>query len=149
MNDRILLSLVTLPTLAGSILTMTLLASQVSATETKPINDSATPPVSCDLTIPSRLESSLIHRLNKGVLLASSTNIVDEYPMLDFSDAESDAAVTLFGCDCSSCINALRQLRAQPLLNTGQGHCWSSLQQQISPQDIQQVLKTLEAEEAN
>lgn len=30
----------------------------------------------------------------------------------EFSDAESDAAIALFGCDCSVCINSLRTLRS-------------------------------------
>jgi hypothetical protein len=29
---------------------------------------------------------------------------------LEFSDAESDLAIKLFGCDCPVCINAARQL---------------------------------------
>jgi hypothetical protein len=32
---------------------------------------------------------------------------------LEFSDGESDAAIALFGCDCSVCINALRSLQLQ------------------------------------
>lgn len=34
-----------------------------------------------------------------------------EYPM---TEEESNAAIALFGCDCPSCINALRQDRGQP-----------------------------------
>ncbi|MGV0023455.1 hypothetical protein [Phormidesmis priestleyi] len=30
---------------------------------------------------------------------------------LDFTDEESDAAVMRFGCDCPTCLNALRQMR--------------------------------------
>jgi hypothetical protein len=30
---------------------------------------------------------------------------------LDFTEAESDAAIQLFGCDCPLCMNSLRQLR--------------------------------------
>jgi hypothetical protein len=40
-------------------------------------------------------------------LVASSTKIPGEYPVFDFSTAESDAAATLFGCDCPSCIRGL------------------------------------------
>jgi hypothetical protein len=29
----------------------------------------------------------------------------------EFSDAESDAAIALFGCDCPLCINSMRNLR--------------------------------------
>jgi hypothetical protein len=31
--------------------------------------------------------------------------------MLDFTEEESDTAIALFGCDCPSCLNSLRQLR--------------------------------------
>lgn len=31
--------------------------------------------------------------------------------MLNFTDAESDRAIQLFGCDCPLCINSLRQLQ--------------------------------------
>ena len=31
--------------------------------------------------------------------------------MLNFTEEESDAAITLFGCDCPYCVNSLRQLR--------------------------------------
>lgn len=73
---------------------------------------------------------------------------VEDHPMADFTIAESDAAVELFGCDCMACINALRQLRSQSLeqlvASNNQGHCWTSLQRRVSPQDVQNVLETLE-----
>jgi len=40
----------------------------------------------------------------------------EQVAMLDFSEEESDAAVAMFGCDCPTCINSLRQLRGVPLL---------------------------------
>lgn len=141
MNHRILLSLVALPTLASSMLAMMLLSGKVLATEA--IGTKLQANVSCDAPTIPKQPTSLLHRTNRGILVASST------PNLDFSDAESDAAVTLFGCDCSSCINALRQLRTQTLLDKSKGHCWSSLELRKSPQEVQQVLDTLEAQEAN
>ncbi len=36
----------------------------------------------------------------------------EDYPMYEFTEAESDAAITLYGCDCPVCINALRQLQS-------------------------------------
>ncbi|PSB04016.1 hypothetical protein [Merismopedia glauca] len=137
MNHKILLSLIAVPTLAGSMLAMILLSSRVLATEAIVTN------VSCDAPAIPKQQPSVMHRTNRGILVASST------PSLDFSDAESDAAVNLFGCDCSSCINALRQLRTHTLLNKGQGHCWTSMEQRKSPQEVKEVLRTLEAEEAN
>lgn len=40
-----------------------------------------------------------------------------ETPMLEFTDQESNAAINRYGCDCSGCLNALRQLQGKlPLL---------------------------------
>lgn len=152
MNHRMILNLVAVPTLAGSMLTIVLMAGVASATEALVKLSAVMAPTSvqasCDLPTNSKLESSVMGLIKGGVLMASSTKISGEYPVLDFSAAESDAAVTLFGCDCPTCINALHQLRNQSKQNKGQGHCWSSLQR-LSQQEIQKVLQTLEAEEAN
>jgi hypothetical protein len=137
MNHKIWLSLVAIPTLAGSMLAMTLASGKVLGTEAIGTNAIA----SCDTpTIPKR---QAIRHINTGILVASST------PSLDFSEAESDAAVDLFGCDCSSCMNALRQLRSQTLLDKSKGHCWATLEQRKSPQEVNQILENLEAQEAN
>ncbi len=32
--------------------------------------------------------------------------------MYEFTEAESEAAVALYGCDCPVCINVLRQLQS-------------------------------------
>ena len=40
------------------------------------------------------------------------TSVSDQnIAMLNFTDAESDAAIRLFKCDCPLCINSLRQLQ--------------------------------------
>ncbi len=36
----------------------------------------------------------------------------EDYQMYELTEAESDAAVALYGCDCPVCINALRQLQS-------------------------------------
>lgn len=137
MNYRFLLNLIAFPAFASSILTVTLMVNQASAAEAAPIS------VSCDAT-PTNLQATINHRSNQGILIASS-----DAASLDFSDAESDAAVALFSCDCPSCINALRQLRSQPLTNQGKGHCWANLQEQVSLNQIQvkTILQTLQQEE--
>ncbi|NEP55723.1 MAG: hypothetical protein F6K31_01630 [Symploca sp. SIO2G7] len=137
------LKLATIGTLATSVLTM-LLAAGVPATATSSTETTA----SCDLPTDSGTKSSVMPHVNRGTLVASSTGNQSDYPFLDFSAAESDAAVTLFGCDCPSCINALRQLRLESLLHKDQeGHCWTSLEG-VSSQEVQEVLESLEAEEA-
>jgi hypothetical protein len=133
MHYKIFLNLAAFPTLASSILTMILMVNSASASEV------ILPSTSCGLT-PTNLQSSLNHPSAQGILVVSAL----DSPFLDFSEAESDAAVTLFGCDCPSCINALRQLRRQPLATRGQGHCWSNLQKQVSSQQIKETLQSLE-----
>ncbi len=36
----------------------------------------------------------------------------EDYQMYELTEAESDAAAALYGCDCPMCINALRQLQS-------------------------------------
>ncbi len=36
----------------------------------------------------------------------------EDYQMYELTEAESDTAVALFGCDCPMCINVLRQLQS-------------------------------------
>ena len=45
-----------------------------------------------------------------------SKNDAGDTDELKFSDAESDQAIKLFGCDCPVCINAVRQLNGLPPL---------------------------------
>lgn len=148
MNHKFLLSLVAVPTLASSMLMVSLMTGLASASELVQTRDSASAPSSC--SVPGfQLKSSRMD-LHKGnvKLMASSSGIPIDVPQADFTAAESDAAVTLFGCDCSSCLGTLRQLRSQPLLNSVEGHCWTALQQRVSPEELNTVLQTLEAEES-
>ncbi len=64
----------------------------------------ATPKFSC-----TRLRKNTMPNVNGQTGLRP-----DELPELEFTEEESDASVTLFGCDCPSCINALRQIRGLP-----------------------------------
>ena len=136
MNSKILFNLQSLPILASSLLTVLLIANSAAAKELSPS------PQSCDLK-PTQLQSSRPHNLNRGILVASA----QDDAWLDFSAAESDAAVTLFGCDCPSCLQALGQLRSKPTAKTGQGHCWTNLTEQNSPQQVQRILRSLEQAE--
>ncbi|WP_404787049.1 hypothetical protein [Altericista sp. CCNU0014] len=108
------------------------------------------PVQSCDApAVPSNLRSSGF-RHDRGTLIASSGGISGDDFGTDFSDAESDAAVQLFGCDCPACIRSLRQLHAQSLSqrvlkNGSQGHCLANLQRRTSPEQVKDVLKTLDA----
>lgn len=123
MNQKLLLSLVAIPTLAGSMLTMLLMPLVAAAETIAPLQKDilSSELTSCRLPAGSEASSSepKTRFLQNQTIVASTGEIpVDpslEYPVLDFSAAESDAAVALFGCDCPACINTLRQLRSQPL----------------------------------
>ena len=86
---------------------------------------------------------------NKADVDGIARKSTPENSLLDFSAAESDAAVILLGCDCLSCINTIRQLRNQSLLDRVQGHCWTALANRNSQQTIDQVLEAIDAAEAN
>ncbi|MEB3309469.1 MAG: hypothetical protein VKJ02_04500 [Snowella sp.] len=137
MNYKILFNLIAVPTVLGSMLAMMFMVNKVSASAVAP----ATTVASCDTPSTPQVQSSLRHGNSSEILLASGA----DSSLLDFSIAESDAAVTLFGCDCPSCIQALRQLKAQPSSRLGQGHCWSAIQGNFSTQVLQEVLNTLDA----
>jgi hypothetical protein len=53
----------------------------------------------------------LIDLTNRPILFPLDPD-PDNPDVLEFTDEESDAAVALFGCDCPTCLNSLRQLRA-------------------------------------
>jgi hypothetical protein len=122
-------------------LAVPVMATTATAVESSNLAEAA----SCDAPSTAPLHST---DLKQGLLIASTAGggIADD---ADFSIAESDAAATLFGCDCSACIRALRQLQQQSLTQqvtgNGKGHCLASLQRrQVSPQMLQETLKTLE-----
>jgi hypothetical protein len=148
MHRRSLFDLLTLPAVTASLLAVPLMATTATAVESTSLSTNLAEAASCDAPAAGRLHSM---NLKQGVLIASAAGggIADD---ADFSIAESDAAATLFGCDCPACIRALRQLQLQSLTqqvtgSTGKskGHCSASLQRrQVSPQVIQETLKTLE-----
>ncbi|HEY9664660.1 MAG TPA: hypothetical protein V6C65_39970, partial [Allocoleopsis sp.] len=133
MNLRLTLKLMTIPTLMGSVLAFGILAQLASAADTGSLTPVPTSQSTCDLPSDRELELSTV-RHRKGITIASAGLASGETAILDFSEAESDAAAVLFGCDCPACINALRQLRNQSLFPNGNGHCWTSLQRRVSPQ---------------
>lgn len=52
-----------------------------------------------------------LSHLQKGVAEIDVTDENSEKALLGVTDAESDAAVAMFGCDCAASINCLRRLR--------------------------------------
>jgi hypothetical protein len=145
MQPRILLRLIAAPTLVSSMLAIALLPAQASGVKPETAIKAG---ASCDVTKAAPHKPGEI-RSTKENGYPAVVNIPVEYPALDLTAAESDAAVALFGCDCPACLNTLQQLRRQPLLTSGQGHCLTAMLDRVSAQEIQTVLQALEAEEAN
>ncbi|MBW4623679.1 MAG: hypothetical protein KME17_30500 [Cyanosarcina radialis HA8281-LM2] len=149
MDIRLAFRLMMLPTLAGSMLTLGMGIERASAVNTSNAIAATSSSTACDAPSKENLKSSRIRHLDRGILLASAESTPDEAGILDFTEAESDAAVELFGCDCPSCLSALKDLRSQSLIsrvNTN-GHCWSSLQRNASPERVQEVIQNLETQE--
>ncbi|PPS45803.1 hypothetical protein B1A85_06075 [Chroococcidiopsis sp. TS-821] len=143
MKHKLWFDLVALPTLVGAMLTM-LLTPGVSAT----VRSATKTQASCDVSTDFQALSAINPHQNRVVLIASTDVTFEEHPLLDFSAAESDAAVNLFGCDCPACLNVLRQLRNSPEMQRGQGHCWDNLELRVSREKVREVLTNLEKEEA-
>jgi hypothetical protein len=146
-NYKILLRFVAVPAISGSVLASWLLVGYTSKAHAvlSPNQASCSLPQAFDLGSPN-LQSLLHQRF--ALLVASNANVVPDEFSPDFSEAESDAAVALFGCDCPACLNVLQQLRRQSLTPKGEGHCMKNLARRVSPEKTQQILKTLEADEA-
>lgn len=146
MNHRFLLNLIAIPTLASSLLTVWVMPSRAATSSMAENSLQEFAQVSCDAPKDMSFNLSVTGHTLAGILMASAGEISGEDLVSNFSAAESDAAVTLFGCDCLPCINALRLLRSNVAGNNSQGHCWASLQQRVSPQTLQEVLRTLDVE---
>jgi hypothetical protein len=62
-------------------------------------------------------EIIILPRSPKANPQPDSQPLPDDVEAYEFTEEESNAAVTLFGCDCPLCLNALRQLRNMPPLS--------------------------------
>jgi len=179
MKSKIALSLVSLPSLTGAMLSLLVVSSSAHAGVTvadpvEPVTcdrpSQLQPQFTCTRVAPSGPVATLPAPVNIPVMgstqQASSSppafvnaSITDdsrvyenpdaEYPMLAFSEAESDAAVALFGCDCPACMNSLRQLRnLAPVTTDGRDACWTVVQRQFR-RDPAEVIEALSAAENN
>lgn len=118
--NKLLLTLLVSPTLFGSVMSLSAIATPALIGET--------PGKSADS--PRCARSPHTQRLTcvrlPGKDTANSKPRIgwqrpgdEQVAMLDFTEEESDAAAALFGCDCQLCINSLRQLRGLPPLPIG------------------------------
>jgi hypothetical protein len=153
-KTKILLRLVSIPAISGSLLGPFLLAGpafEAQAATTKVNVGFCSLPQDASFQSPNI--QSLLHS-KASLLVASNSNTLAENMLYgefspDFTEAESDAAVALFGCDCASCMTVLQQLRRQPVAQKGTGHCFSNLARRgVSQERMQEVLQELDAQEA-
>jgi hypothetical protein len=116
--NRLLLTLLVSPTLFGSLMSLSAIANPAQITETpgqstdspKCVRSPHTQRLSC-VRLPAKSAAA-----NSQPKISWQRPADEQVAMLDFSEEESDAAVAMFGCDCPTCINSLRQLRGVPLL---------------------------------
>ncbi|HIK08650.1 MAG TPA: hypothetical protein IGS40_28950 [Trichormus sp. M33_DOE_039] len=108
--NRFILSLLSSPVLIASILSMTVMVNQAQAVEPEA---KTTDKLTC---IRNKHKVGLV--CARASVLAQIPSYqpevefsVEDAPMLEFNDEESDIAINLFGCDCPACINSLRQMR--------------------------------------
>jgi hypothetical protein len=113
MNKRFILTLISSPVLFTSMLSMVMMARPAHASQTV---DGAGTHLSCVLSPHSAISKNVcIQVSNTPTSVAKEPMQLAQVPInnpdeLEFTDAESDLAIKLFGCDCPVCINAARQL---------------------------------------
>ena len=113
MNKKFVLSLLSTPALFASMLSMVMMTKPAHASQT--VTPAGTH-LSCVRSPHSATPQQVcIQVSNDAVAPAKPEMTVAQAPSnqpaeLEFTDAESDEAIKLFGCDCPICINAVRQL---------------------------------------
>jgi hypothetical protein len=118
--NRLLLRLLSLPTLVGSSLCwLTALPPAHAVKVSEPMLQVSEPQL-CVFSSHSR--SNLVCERVSSLKASPQTAPVDLATEVDdsprefkFSDEESNASIALFGCDCPLCINSLRNLRSMAL----------------------------------
>ncbi|MBD2138289.1 hypothetical protein H6F32_11965 [Anabaena sp. FACHB-1237] len=119
MNKKFLLTLLSSPVLFTSIISTVMLTRPVHAS---PANTSAGTHLSCVMSPHTATPQKVCIQVSNtpANVTISSTQVAqatgNDADELNFSDAESDQAIKLFGCDCPVCINAVRQLNGLPPL---------------------------------
>lgn len=124
MNKKFLLNLLSSPTVFTSMLSMVMLTqpahASLRATEVIKTPDGRVCVHSPHGAYPTPLVC-IRQTNNTNAVASKSTQVVTsnqatptDPAKLEFSEEESNAAINLFGCDCPSCVSALRNLRGLP-----------------------------------
>ncbi len=118
MNRKLALSLLSSPALFASMLSMVMMTQPARANQT--VNSTGTH-VSCVESPHSATHRLVCARVSntptplpKPEMKLAQNNEPSDIIEMNFTEEESDTAIALFGCDCPSCLNALRQMRGQP-----------------------------------
>jgi hypothetical protein len=121
--SRLILRFVTAPSLVTSAL-LWLVAIPASAEVVQRVSDpmlDANEPQVCVVSGHSRrfnLVCERVSQLQKNDKIGQPIDLaLDPFQSAEspFSEAESDAAISLFGCDCGTCLNALRIMRSMAM----------------------------------
>lgn len=126
MNKRFLLSLLSSPVLLMSMLSTVIMARPVHAGDTViPVRTN----LSCVRSSNSGTQSQVCVKVNNATQSTPKSAIQIPVPQnqpnqnqseepeeLVFTEAESDEAIKLFGCDCPTCISSVRQMKGLPPL---------------------------------
>lgn len=116
MNRKLILSLLSSPTIFASMMSIVGVVNPAHAAPVLRLHDGEAcirhPHAGYKTFVCTRVDkTNQASRVNS--VQSSDKNVA----MLDFSEAESNKAIALFGCDCPYCMNALRTLTgAQPLV---------------------------------
>ena len=113
MNKKFFLTLLSSPVLFSSILSIVMMTQPAHASQT---GNPAGTRLSCvrdPHTATPRFACQRVSKTTPQVKPAVKVAPVEpnQITELQFTDAESDESIRLFGCDCPPCINAVRQLR--------------------------------------
>ncbi|MBD2570700.1 hypothetical protein [Anabaena lutea] len=115
MNRKFILALLSSPVLFTSMLSMVMMARPAHASQT-------VTPVGTHLSCVRSPHSATVRQVciqvdnvtpttvKPNIELAQVQPAQNQSDELEFTDAESDEAIKLFGCDCPVCLNAVRQL---------------------------------------
>ena len=120
MNRRILLAFLTVPTLvSATIATSFWMFAESAQAESIPTSmigpDTATAAQNCKApqdVLQATTQSNPQNAL-QAQTIGSGTSLLDPILDLTFTDAESDAAIARFGCDCSRHIRAIQAMAIQ------------------------------------
>ena len=121
MNRRILLAFLTVPTLVSATIAsasfwMVVEPARADSIPTRIIgSDAATKAQSCKASQDVLQSTTQIKPQNalQAQTIGSGTNLLDPIADFKFTDAESDAAVAKFGCDCPRHIRAIQAMAIQ------------------------------------